>query len=280
MSTDSNTSVKNKHDEHDNHSNNAIDDNKLTRDSIKRLVKDISDLYKNPLTDSSIYYIHDEENIQLGYALIVGPDDTPYENGLYFFKLLFPRDYPFSPPKVTTLTNDGHCRFHPNLYRCGKVCLSLLNTWKGEGWTSCQNIKSVLLTIQSVMDSNPLLHEPGITSSNRDISIYNDALRYTNISFSIITMLDSIILKKRFSHAFMVFSDILENMYREKRDVLDTYIKTYITSEKSNPISFMQHEIPVTTYNMCIKVNIAELDKRWKNIMSKLDKQIGIEIKQ
>ncbi len=28
-------------------------------------------------------------------------------------------------------------RFNPNLYNCGKVCLSLLGTWsggKGEGW--------------------------------------------------------------------------------------------------------------------------------------------------
>lgn len=31
----------------------------------------------------------------------------------------------------------GSVRFNPNLYNCGKVCLSLLGTWaggKGEGW--------------------------------------------------------------------------------------------------------------------------------------------------
>lgn len=34
-------------------------------------------------------------------------------------------------------TGGGSVRFNPNLYNCGKVCLSLLGTWeggKGEGW--------------------------------------------------------------------------------------------------------------------------------------------------
>ena len=34
--------------------------------------------------------------------------------------------------KLTYLTNDGNTRFHPNLYRNGKVCLSVLNTWRGK----------------------------------------------------------------------------------------------------------------------------------------------------
>ena len=35
------------------------------------------------------------------------------------------------------MTGGGTVRFNPNLYNCGKVCLSLLGTWsggKGEGW--------------------------------------------------------------------------------------------------------------------------------------------------
>ncbi len=36
-------------------------------------------------------------------------------------------------------------RFNPNLYNCGKVCLSLLGTWggdRGESWDS--NVSSML----------------------------------------------------------------------------------------------------------------------------------------
>ena len=36
-----------------------------------------------------------------------------------------------------SFTGGGSVRFNPNLYNCGKVCLSLLGTWsgaKGETW--------------------------------------------------------------------------------------------------------------------------------------------------
>ena len=55
----------------------------------------------------------------------------------------FTTDYPHSPPQVTYWTNGDNIRFNPNLYKCGKVCVSLLNTWRGDQWTSCQTISSV-----------------------------------------------------------------------------------------------------------------------------------------
>lgn len=89
----------------------------VTRDTIKRLAKDVKDIIKNPLTDNGIYYAHDENNILKGYAMIVGPPDTPYAGGYYFFMFQYPHDYPFKPPVVTYHTNDGVTRFNPNLYR-------------------------------------------------------------------------------------------------------------------------------------------------------------------
>ena len=53
-------------------------------------------------------------------------------------------------------------RFNPNFYRNGKVCLSILNTWEGEKWSSCQSIRSILITLQMTMNETPLLNEPGI----------------------------------------------------------------------------------------------------------------------
>lgn len=111
------------------------DTNIVTRDTIKRLAKDVKDIIKTPLTDNGIYYVHDENDILKGYALIIGPPDTPYSGGYYFFKFQYPHDYPFRPPTVTYHTNDGTTRFNPNLYRSGKVCISILNTWKGPQWT-------------------------------------------------------------------------------------------------------------------------------------------------
>ena len=37
-------------------------------------------------------------------ALISGPSGTPYAGGLFEFDILFPADYPQSPPKVAIVT--------------------------------------------------------------------------------------------------------------------------------------------------------------------------------
>ena len=43
---------------------------------------------------------------------MTGPENTPYENGLYHGKLIFPKDYPFKPPAIYMLTPSG--RFKTN----------------------------------------------------------------------------------------------------------------------------------------------------------------------
>ena len=141
--------------------------------NLRRLVKDVSNIIKSPLTEQGIYYSHSEDNLLEGHALIFGPEDTIYANGCYFFKFSYPTDYPFTPPKVTYLTNNGSTRFNPNLYRNGKVCISLLNTWKGEQWTSCQTISTILLTLTTLFHNKPLLNEPGISEQHKHFTQYN-----------------------------------------------------------------------------------------------------------
>ena len=60
-----------------------------------------------------------------------------------FLTLIFQDDYPVEPPKVKFCTLDPNIRFNPNLYTCGKVCLSIINTWNGPYWTSCLTLSSV-----------------------------------------------------------------------------------------------------------------------------------------
>lgn len=64
--------------------------------------------------------------------LISGPPSTPYAYGLFEFDVFMPLTYPNTPPLVhLRTTGGGRVRFNPNLYACGKVCLSLLGTWPG-----------------------------------------------------------------------------------------------------------------------------------------------------
>ena len=120
----------------------------------------------------------------------MGPSDTPYFGGYYFFELNYPRDYPHSPPKVTYLTNGNGIRFNPNLYVCGKVCVSLLNTWSGEQWTSCQTISTVLLTLCTLLCKDPLLNEPGVTQTHLDLQNYNKIIEFSNINIAICDIIE------------------------------------------------------------------------------------------
>lgn len=126
----------------------------------RRLLKDVERAQEPLMEQQGIYYVIQEDMMNKGFALIEGPENTPYEGCLLLFSFLFPDDYPFSPPRVLFLTNDGKTRFHPNLYVDGKVCLSILGTYSGPSWSGTQSLSSILLSLQGLLDSNPLSHEP------------------------------------------------------------------------------------------------------------------------
>lgn len=158
----------------------------IAKETVMRLVKDVKELIKSPLTSHGIYYEHDEKDMLKGKAMIVGPKDTPYAYGYYLFEFKFPVNYPHSPPAVKFCTGDGITRFNPNLYKTGKVCLSVLNTWNGEQWTGCQTISSILLALCTVLNDAPLLNEPGVKKTNKDYENYNKVIAYKNIEVAIL----------------------------------------------------------------------------------------------
>ena len=157
----------------------------ISKETINRLLKDVKHIFKNPLTENGIYYIHDDTDMMKGYALIIGPEDTPYFGGNYFFEFTYPMDYPHSPPKVTYWTNGNQIRFNPNLYTCGKVCVSILNTWRGDQWTSCHTISTVLLTLCTLLCKEPLLNEPGVTKHHHDMEPYDEIIQFANLDIAI-----------------------------------------------------------------------------------------------
>nr|BAK03891.1 predicted protein [Hordeum vulgare subsp. vulgare] len=125
----------------------------------------------------SIYIRVYEDRIDLIRAAIVGPAGTPYHDGLFFFDVCFPPEYPRCPPKVHF--HSSGLRLNPNLYESGKVCLSLLNTWLGSGsekWgKSNSTMLQVLVSIRGlVLNDKPYFNEPIIFSSKEKHSLgYN-----------------------------------------------------------------------------------------------------------
>lgn len=209
----------------------------ISKESVMRLLKDVKQIMKSPLIDNGIYYVHDDTDILKGYAMIIGPSETPYFGGFYFFKFKYPADYPHSPPVVTYCTNADDIRFNPNLYKCGKVCISLLNTWRGEQWTSCQTISTILLNLCTLLCKNPLLNEPGISKNHPDCIKYDKIIEYKNIEVAIMQMYQR--KPGVFLEEFEIFYPYLKELFIENHPKILDFLKAKAGDEslKENVIT-------------------------------------------
>ena len=229
----------------------------ITKETIARLLKDVKHIIKNPLTEQGIYYIHDDVDMLKGYALIIGPSETPYFAGNYFFELIYPTDYPHSPPKVKYCTNGNNVRFNPNLYICGKVCVSLLNTWHGDQWTSCQTISTVLLTLCTLLCKDPLLNEPGVSSGHSDMKSYDEIIQYSKLEIAVCN-----IIEKKTS----IYMPFFENFYPfVKSNFLKNYDKLLEFAEKKNTeFNSEPQNFRTRFYSMNVNVNYKKVIEKLK----------------
>jgi ubiquitin-conjugating enzyme E2 Z len=150
--------------------------------AIKRIHSDLHGVLS--LHSCGIYVYANEDDVTFVDAVIEGPVDTPYEGGFFYFKLKFPNDYPLSSPKVQLqTTGGGTVRFNPNLYACGKVCLSILGTWPGPSWTAGLTLSTILLSIQSLMCEYPMKNEPGFDHhhNQQELEAYNTIIRHETL---------------------------------------------------------------------------------------------------
>ena len=223
----------------------------------KRVLKDISDLEKNNLTTHGIYYNVNEENIFNIKVLMIGPQNTPYQHGYYFFDINIPDDYPFKPPNVKYCTQNNKTRFNPNLYINGKVCLSILNTWSGPQWTSCNNLTTILLSIQSmVFIENPLHNEPGF-ENNTSIKNknYNHLITYENFNTAIYNMILNV------PSPFKYFLPIMTKLYIDNYDNIIKQIDENIYND-NKLVECNIYQMKDTLHYSKVKTAIRELYKK------------------
>jgi ubiquitin-conjugating enzyme E2 A len=136
----------------------------------KRLLKDFKRLQKDPPT--GIQAAPQDNNVMMWQAVIIGPDDTPWEGGVFRLSLEFTEEYPNKPPLVKFLSKI----FHPNVYVDGKICLDILQNQ----WSPIYDISAILTSIQSLLsDPNPASPANAEASQlyDRDRREYNQRVR-------------------------------------------------------------------------------------------------------
>lgn len=140
----------------------------------------------------------DDDDVTLSHAIILGPKDTPYEGGIFYFLIRYPPNYPINNPAVLLMTTgNGTVRFNPNLYACGKVCLSILGTWQGPSWTPAYDTQAVLISIQSLMCEEPFYNEPGYEGmkgskqATAQSTNYNARVKYNSLTVAGLDMFEN-----------------------------------------------------------------------------------------
>ncbi|KAG1464135.1 hypothetical protein G6F56_005144 [Rhizopus delemar] len=88
--------------------------------ALKRINKELKDLERDPPSSCSAGPIGDD--LFHWQATIMGPEDSPYQGGVFFLAIHFPTDYPFKPPKINFTTKI----YHPNINNNGSICLDIL----------------------------------------------------------------------------------------------------------------------------------------------------------
>ncbi|KAL1417511.1 hypothetical protein MTO96_000608 [Rhipicephalus appendiculatus] len=211
-----------------------------TSSCLLRIKKDIADFNAKP--PAGLFIAPEEGDITKIHALVVGPSGTPYEGGFFQFYMKFPSAYPISPPRVRIMTTDaGRVRFNPNLYACGKVCLSILGTWAGPPWSPAQGLESVLISVQSLMNEKPYHNEPAFEYQERvpgEADRYSECIRHETIRVAVCDQVEAAL--KESPDCPAVFREQILKSFSESFDKYEEVVKgkLHLTGTTATTFSF------------------------------------------
>lgn len=112
--------------------------------SVKRIGNEIKGFKDENNDNKFIKALPSQEDMKIWYFLVIGCENSEFEDGFYLGKLLLPEKYPWKPLDIEMITESGR-------FRTGKkLCLS--NTgYHPDDWKITWNIKNSLIGLQSIM---------------------------------------------------------------------------------------------------------------------------------
>lgn len=121
--------------------------------SRSRLFKEYKEVLRDTKPDSDIRLMCNETNIYKWTAYIKGPEDTPYEGGVFQLSMNVPEQYPLVPPQTRFQTKI----FHPNVhFKTGEICLDILKTAWSPAWTLQSVCRAVIALLAHPEPDSPL----------------------------------------------------------------------------------------------------------------------------
>ena len=112
--------------------------------AIKRLNKELADFNQNQPDFCSVGPINNNDMLHW-QATLLGPADSPYQEGVFILNINFPSDYPFKPPNCRFLTRI----YHPNFGLNGLICCCAIDIL-GDKWSPALSISKILPRIYSL----------------------------------------------------------------------------------------------------------------------------------
>jgi ubiquitin-conjugating enzyme E2 D/E len=119
--------------------------------ALKRIKKELEEINKAELEEGYSAGPEDDSDMFKWVATIPGPEESPYEGGVFNLSVEFPKDFPFKPPKVEFTTKV----YHPNVKSTGTICLDILK----DAWSPDIKISQVLMAINNLL-INPNVDHP------------------------------------------------------------------------------------------------------------------------
>lgn len=121
----------------------------VSRLCLKRLNKEISMYQKENFSFPNLILRPKENDLLTWFFIIHDLQETPFEGGIYFGKILLDQQYPLKPPNFIFITPNG--RFETDK----KICTTF-SAYHQETYTSTWNIMSMMEGMISFMtDKNP-----------------------------------------------------------------------------------------------------------------------------